>query len=84
MKRVFRLKKKLFEYCKERLFTDENEQEIQRLLVEYGKGIEEVREKYRNPAAHIDEMNIESAKNCIDLVIEIQKLLIKMLNSFKF
>lgn len=77
-------KNKLLEYCREQIFLNKTDEEIKKILIEYAYGIEKVREKYRNPAAHTEILPQQTAKNCLDFVINVERLLIKMLNSFSF
>ena len=75
-------KLKLMEYCKKCVFTNYNEEEIEKLLKKYASSIEEIREKYRNPSAHTNEIKRVDAEECFNLVLDIEKLLKKMLDSF--
>ena len=56
--------------------------EIENMLKRYASSIEEIKEKYRNPSAHRNQIACVDAKECIDLIIDIEKLLKKMLDSF--
>lgn len=75
-------KSKLMEYCKEHIFSQYNEDEIEELLTKYASSIEEIRKKYRNPSAHTNEIKRVDAEECFNLVLDIEKLLKKMLDSF--
>ena len=74
---------KLLEYAKAKLFPpDKSEQDINATLAFYAEEIESVKNDYRNPAAHTNELTKINAQECFDLVIDVQKLLKKMLESF--
>ena len=75
-------KLQLMEYCKECIFSKYNEDEIEKLLTKYASSIEEIREKYRNPSAHTNKIKRVNAEECFNLVLDIEKLLKKMLDSF--
>ena len=75
-------KLKLIEYCKEYIFSNYNEDEIEELLTKYASSIEEIREKYRNPSAHTNEIKRVNAEECFNLVLDVEKLLKIMLDSF--
>lgn len=75
-------KLKLMEYCKTCIFSKYNDEEIEKLLIKYASSIEEIREKYRNPSAHTNEIKRIDAEECFNLVLDIEKLLKKMLDSF--
>lgn len=72
----------LMEYCKECVFSNYSEDEIEKLLTKYASSIEEIREKYRNPSAHTNEIKQVDAEECFNLVLDIEKLLKQMLDSF--
>lgn len=74
---------KLIEYSKTELLPNLNDEEIKILLEEYGKEIDNIRKKYRNPAAHTNELKRIDAEECFNLVLDIEKFLKKMLDSFK-
>ena len=74
----------LMEYCKNSLFSNCNEEEITSTLNEYGQKIEFIKDKYRNPSAHRDEIERIDAKECIDLIIDVEKLLKQMIDSFDY
>lgn len=75
-------KRKLIEYCKSCIFSNYSDNEIENLLNQYANSIEEIRIKYRNPSAHRNEIKRIDAKNCFDLLIDVEKLLKEMLDSF--
>ena len=75
-------KLKLMEYCKSEVFSKYSENEIEEILNSYANSIEEIKEKYRNPSAHRNQIECKDAKECIDLIIDVEKLLKKMLDSF--
>ena len=77
-------KKKLMEYCKTCIFSQNSEEEIEELITSYASSIEEIRKKYRNPSAHRGQINRVTANECFKLVIDVQRLLIKMLDSFDY
>lgn len=74
----------LLEYCKNSLFSNYSEKEILDMLSYYGEKIEFIKEKYRNPSAHRDQINRIDARECIDLIIDVEKLLKQMIDSFDY
>lgn len=74
--------KKLMEYCKNNIFSNKTEKEIRKLLNEYAGYIEKIRKKYRNPSAHRNAIRRVNAKDCLELVLDVEKLLKRMLESF--
>lgn len=77
-------KQKLMEYSRDCVFSKYREDEIERLLMKYAASIEEIREKYRNPSAHTNEIKRVDAEECFNLVLDVEKLLKKMLDSFDY
>jgi hypothetical protein len=75
-------KVKLIEYAKARLCKKKSADEIFKMLTDYAKDIDNVRKEYRNPAAHTGALNRQTAEACFDLVVDVQKLLKRMLDSF--
>ena len=75
-------KEKLIEYCKSCIFSTLNEKEIEDLLYYYAESIEKIKDKYRNRSAHTDKLKKKEAKQCLNLIIDVNKLLKKMLDSF--
>lgn len=75
-------KVKLLEYCKSCLFSKYDDKEIMQLLNKYASSIEMIRVKYRNPSAHRNKITKINAEDCFDLIVDVEKLLKKMLDSF--
>ena len=75
-------KLQLIEYCKTSVFSKYNEEEINKLLIKYATSIENIRKTYRNPSAHTNEIKRIDAEECFNLVLDIEKLLKQMLDSF--
>lgn len=73
----------LIEYSKAKLFTDyHTDEEIKKTLKKYGNEIKEITYRYRNPAAHTNELGCRKAKKCLDYVIDVKHFLKTMLDSF--
>ncbi len=61
------------------LFDSTNRQRIEVEIEKDYRFIEKVRMDYRNPAAHKDQLSMTSAKECMEYVIDVQKMLKEML-----
>ena len=72
----------LIEYSKENLFRDLSDEDIRKTLRKYGKEIRNITFKYRNTAAHTNELRCRQAKKCLDFVIDVEHFLKNMLDSF--
>lgn len=79
-----RNKQILIEYCKDRLFKESEKNMIEEKIEEYAKAIEKIREKFRNPSAHTNKIQKIDAEECFNIVLDVEKLLKKMLNSFEY
>lgn len=77
-------RQKLLEYSKNCLLSKLSNGEIDAVLNEYANRVESVRESFRNPAAHTNEINRTTAEECFNIIIDVEKLLKKMLDSFDY
>ena len=59
-----------------------DEEQVLDLLDEYAEEVDRVREEYRNPSAHTNALTRINAKECFDLVLDVEKLLRRILESF--
>lgn len=76
--------KRLMEYCRNRLFVSEySETQIEDGLMYISNKSEEIKNQFRNPSAHLNELQYIDAKRCIETVIEVEKILKKILMMFK-
>ena len=75
-------KERLIEYTRVKLFPGKSDVEISKLLNEYAAAIEAIRIDYRNPSAHTDQLHQIDAEQCFNLVLDVEKLLKRMLDSF--
>ena len=72
----------LLNYAKKSLLSKYTEEEIKNLLREYAEAIEHIRKRFRNPSAHTNELKRVDAEDCLNIVLDVQKLLKRMLDSF--
>ena len=72
------------DYCRDELFINSNENYIADTLNDIGTNVDKVRELYRNPAAHREAISQIKAKECFNYLIEVQKLLQKILSNCKY
>ena len=71
-------------YCKNKLLGINNEVEIKRKLREYTEMIQNVKDRFRNPASHKEPVELTLAKECIDYIVEVERVLGVLLTDFKF
>ena len=80
------IKNGILEYVKQSILktyaTTHSDTEILQLLSDYADDIEKVRVDYRNKSAHTNAITKVSAKECFDFVLDVEKILKKMLDSF--
>lgn len=75
---------KLIEYCQSNIFSGKRKEEIEELLNSYASSIEDIRVRFRNPSAHRGEIKKTTAEKCFEIIIDVEKLLVKMLDSFDY
>lgn len=75
-------KERLIEYSREKLLSGKTDDEIMDILLDYAESIEEVRKDYRNPSAHTNELKKVDAEQCFALVVDVEKLMKRILDSF--
>lgn len=66
---------RILEYAREKIMVGRSEDEIEEALEQIADGIETVRKDYRNPSAHTNQLQKINAKECFDLVLDVEKLL---------
>lgn len=76
-------KDKLIEYLTAEVFVGKSEDEVLTIISEYAEDIETVKDDYRNPSAHTKELTKINAEDCFNLVLDVEKLLKTMLDSFE-
>lgn len=65
----------LMEYAHDCLMPGKTDEEIRTVFDQIADGIETVRKDYRNPCAHINQLQKINAMECFDLVVDVEKLL---------
>lgn len=74
----------LLSFCKDKLFINSDEKAIRESLHTFKDDVKKVTQDFRNPAAHITNINQTKAQDCLNFVIDVEKLLKKLLDSFKY
>lgn len=69
-------------YAKSELFVGTPEIDILGTLQYYASRVDDIRERFRNPSAHTNEVKRVNAIECFDTVVDVEKLLRVMLDSF--
>lgn len=73
---------RLVEFCKTSLLKNYTDEQIVDLLDDYGSEIADITKEYRNKAAHTNELKRVNAEQCFELVLDVEKLLKRILDSF--
>ena len=68
-------------YAYERLLNDGLD--VYATLARHIKYIIRIKDDYRNKAAHKNTMDVVSAKECLDYIIDVQRILAEMLDDYK-
>ena len=66
------------------MFVGKSDEEILDMLESYGEDIADITDEYRNKAAHTNELKRVNAELCFNLVLDVEKLLKRMLDSFAY
>ena len=75
-------KELLLEYVRATIFPEKNPEEIEYLLKQIVKHTEHIRIRYRNPSAHTNCIKPLTAMECMDYIVETQKVLRNMMEAF--
>jgi hypothetical protein len=75
-------KRILLDYASHCIFSNKSYSQIEAILLDYAQEIDSIRQMYRNPAAHTNMLKRHNAESCFNLVLDVEKLLKKMLDSF--
>lgn len=72
------------DYTRQNLFKNfsDDEDKIRETLLTYGSYVEDIRVDYRNPAAHTNKLKKIDADECFEFVLDSEKVLREMLDSF--
>ena len=69
-------------YAKSELFAKSPEIDIIGTLQYYASRVDDIRERFRNPSAHTNTVKRINAVECFETVVDVEKLLRVMLDSF--
>ena len=71
---------KFLKYAKNDLFKGESEAKCVELIKKHALNIKKVCVNYRNPSAHKHKITKVSARECLDFMIDVKKIMGKMLD----
>lgn len=66
---------KLIEFVSECLMLNQDENTIDQNIEIIAENVEKIRKDYRNPSAHTNQLQYVDAKQCFDLVLDVEKVL---------
>ena len=70
-------------YCMNVLMKGLSSREIDNKCNEFDGYIKHVKDHYRNPAAHKNAIGLEEANNCLDYIVEVERIMRIMLEVFE-
>lgn len=74
----------IINYVNSELFAQPlSEIDAKKVISDIATEVDIIREKYRNPSAHKNELGISEAEECISYVVEVERVLLKILNYMK-
>ena len=65
----------IMDFCRTKLMVGKDDAYIEDALEQIADGIEMIRKDYRNPSAHTNQLQKVNARECFDLVLDVEKLL---------
>jgi len=65
----------IMDFCRTKIMVGKDDAYIEDALEQIADGIETIRKDYRNPSAHTNQLQKVNAKECFDLVLDVEKLL---------
>lgn len=72
------------QFCNESLMSGKSQEEINSSIKKVDNYIRYVKDNFRNPAAHKQTMTISDATNCLDYILEVEKVLRDTLEVFNY
>lgn len=72
----------LLDFAEAVLYENTPRDVIETQIDSFANDIEEIKTKYRNKAAHTNELKKKNAKECFDIILDVQKLLKTMIEAF--
>ncbi len=72
------------QFCNESLMSGKSQEEIESNIKKVDNYVRYVKENFRNPAAHKQTMTITDATNCLDYILEVEKVLRDTLECFNY
>lgn len=69
-------------YAKQELFNVKDDTEMIGIINDINEQIMKIKNSYRNPAAHKNSMSMMEASECLDYVLEVERVLKRMLEMF--
>ena len=70
-----RIHDEIYDFCRNKIMVGKDDVYIADALEQIAEGVETVRQDYRNPSAHTNQLQKVNAKECFDLVLDVEKLL---------
>ncbi len=75
----------LLNFLKDELLTEEYlDNDILGLMEKYGRKIEDITKRFRNKAAHSNDLSRVDADECFQMVIDVEKILKKLMDMFRY
>ena len=65
----------IMDFCRTKIMVGKDDSYIEDALERIADDIETIRKEYRNPSAHTNQLQKVNARECFDLVLDVEKLL---------
>jgi archaellum component FlaC len=79
-----KIRDEILDFCQSIIMKGKDTTYITDTLEEIADEIEKVRKDYRNPSAHTNQLQKINAKECFDLVLDVEKILRTIIESLDY
>lgn len=79
-----KIRDEILDFCQSKIMKGKDVAYITDTLEEIADEIEKVRKDYRNPSAHTNQLQKINAKECFDLVLDVEKILKTIIESLDY
>ena len=72
------------DFCHNKMMVSKDDDYISDTLLEIADAVETIRTDYRNPSAHTNQLQKVNARECFDLVLDVEKILKRIIESIDY
>ena len=72
------------DFCHNKMMVSKDDDYISDTLLEIADAVETIRTDYCNPSAHTNQLQKVNARECFDLVLDVEKILKRIIESIDY